>query len=130
MKKIVGLVENIELKGEKNVSVMALFDSGAKLTSVDIQLAAEAHLGPIIRTTKIKNPSYKGFVRRPVVRARIVVMGQPFDAEVNVQDRSHMAFPVIIGRNILKGNFLVDPKKNYDIYVRMKKQKKEKEGND
>ena len=125
MKRIVGLVENIELEGEKKISTMALFDSGAKLTSVDIQLAAEAHLGPIIRTTKVKNPSHKGFVRRPVVRARLVIMGDVFNAEANVQDRSHMAFPVIIGRNILKGNFLVDPKKNYDLYLKMKKKKKE-----
>ena len=125
MKKIVGLVEDIEIEGEKNVRTMALFDSGAKLTSVDIQLASEAQLGPIIRTTKVKNPSHKGFVRRPVVRAKIRVMGEVFDTEVNVQDRAHMAFPVIIGRNILRGNFLVDSKKNYDTYLKMKRKRKE-----
>jgi hypothetical protein len=125
MKRIVGLVEKIELEGERKVSTMALFDSGAKLTSVDTELAAQALLGPITRTTKVRNASYRGFVKRPVVKARITVMGQSFEVDVNVQDRSHMAFHVLIGRNILKGNFLVDPKKNYELYRKMKRKAKE-----
>ncbi len=119
--KIVGLVEKIEIAGKRKVKTFAVFDSGAKLTSVDIKLAAEAQLGPIIRTTRVKNPSYDGFVTRPVVRARLKILGKTFDTEVNVQDRSHMSLPVIIGRNVLKGNFLVDPKKNHELYLKLKK---------
>jgi hypothetical protein len=110
-KKLVGLVEKIELIGEKRVSTLALCDSGAKNTSVDIGLAAQARLGPIVKTTKIKSASLSSHIRRPVVKAKIRIKGKVFNIEVNVQDRSHMTFPVIIGRNILTGNFIIDTKK-------------------
>jgi len=119
--KTVGLVEKIRIIGKKSVETFALFDSGARQTSVDIKLAAKAQLGPIIRTTKIRNPGMKHVIRRPIVRAKIKILGKVFDTEVNIQDRSHMSFPVIIGRNILTGNFVVDTEKNHNIYERMVK---------
>ena len=110
-KMIVGLVEEIEITGKKKVRAMALFDSGARNTSVDLGLAAKAMLGPIIKTTKIKAASITREIRRPVVKANIRIRGRVFDTEVNIQDRSHMTFPVIVGRNILSGNFIIDTKK-------------------
>lgn len=107
----VGLVEEVEIVGQRRVKTLALCDSGAKNTSVDIALAAKAMLGPIIRTTKIKSASISREVRRPVVKAKVRIKGKTFNTEVNVQDRSHMTFPVIIGRNILTGNFVIDTKK-------------------
>jgi hypothetical protein len=110
-KDFVGLVEEIELVGRKRVKTLALCDSGAKNTSVDIALAAKAKLGPIIKTSKIKSASISREVRRPVVKAKVKMKGKVFNTEVNIQDRSHMTFPVIIGRNILTGNFIIDTKK-------------------
>jgi len=110
-KRFVGLVEGIEVIGKKRVKTLALCDSGAKNTSVDIALAAKARLGPIIKTTKIKSASVRREIRRPVVRAKIRIKGRVFNTEVNIQDRSHMTFLVIIGRNILSGNFIIDTKK-------------------
>ncbi len=110
-KKFIGLVEKIELVGQKNIESLALCDSGAKNTSIDIGLAAKARLGPIIKTTRIKSASISREIRRPVVRVKIRVKGRTFDTEANIQDRSHMTFPVIIGRNILSGNFIIDTKK-------------------
>ena len=66
-------------------------------------------MGKPIRTMKVKSPSLKGYVRRPVVKVRIRIKGRVFNTEANIQDRSHMKFPVIIGRNLLTGNYLVDP---------------------
>ena len=110
-KDFVGLVEEIEVVGQKRVKTLALCDSGAKNTSIDIALAAKAMLGPIIKTTKVKSASINREVRRPVVKAKIKIKGKVFNTEINVQDRSHMTFPVIIGRNILTGNFIIDTKK-------------------
>jgi hypothetical protein len=110
-KELVGLVEEIELVGQKNIRALALFDSGARSTSVDLALAAKARLGPIIKTTKIKSASMSREIRRPVVKASIKIKGRVFRTEVNIQDRSHMTFPIIIGRNILSGNFIIDTKK-------------------
>lgn len=119
MKKIiVGLIEPIKIIGSKSVSTLALFDTGAKSTSVDIKLASKAKLGPVLRVIKIKSPSLKQETKRPIVRARIEIKGKQFDTEVNLQDRSHMTFPAIIGRNILTGNFLVDVEKNKELFKR------------
>ncbi len=116
----VGIVEKVRIIGEREVEAYALCDSGAASTSVDVGLAAKAMLGPVVKTTKVRNPSHKAEVRRPVVKARIVVAGREFDTYVNIQDRSHMTFPVLIGRNILTGNFVIDTKKNREIFERMR----------
>lgn len=117
---VVGIIEDVKIVGKKTVSCLAVFDTGAHTTSVDITLASEAGLGPITRISKVKNPSMRGRVMRPVVKAHIEIHGRTFDTEVNLQDRSHMKFPVIIGRNILAGNFLVDPQKNMELFSRKK----------
>ena len=115
-KRILGLVEKILIIGEKRVETIALFDTGARLTSIDIKLASKAQLGPIVRITQVKNPSFNRLIKRPVVRAKIKIENKVFDADVNIQDRSHMTFPVLIGRNIITGNFIIDPTINRELY--------------
>ncbi|MBL7206374.1 MAG: ATP-dependent zinc protease [Candidatus Aenigmarchaeota archaeon] len=119
-KKIVGVIENVKLSGKKTVSVLALMDSGAFLTSMDTKLAKRAGFGPPHRTTTVKNPSLHEKIKRPVVEGVIEIAGRKFVAEINLQDRSHMNFPLIIGRNILCGNFIIDPEKNFDLLKRKK----------
>ncbi len=125
-KQVVGIVEEIVLEGRRDVRATAVFDTGAKMTSVDVRLAAKAMLGPIVKTTKVSNPSLKMQVRRPVVEAAIRVMDRRFRCLANIQDREHMTFPVIIGRNIINGNFVVDTKKNHDLYERRVKEKNDR----
>lgn len=121
MKKIVGVVEQIKIIGQESIQVFAVFDTGARSTSVDIKLASEAKLGPVLGTAKVRNPSIKKRTRRPVVKAEIEIKGIKFDTEVNIQDRSHMSFPIIIGRNILKGNFIVDAEINEELFKKKRK---------
>ncbi|MBU0898598.1 MAG: RimK/LysX family protein [Nanoarchaeota archaeon] len=129
--KIVGIIEEIELKGKNKIKTLALFDTGARLCSVDKMLAEEAGLGPKIRTTRVRFASSKNHVRRDVVKAKIKINGFEFNTEVNIQDRSHMTFPMIIGRNVIKGNFIVDCSKNLELFEKRikeieKKNKKQK----
>lgn len=119
-KKIVGLIEKVKITGEKSVKTFALFDTGAKRTSVDTRLAGRAKLGPVLSMVKIKHASLKEEIRRPVVKASIRIKGKDFDSRVSVQDREHMTFPMIIGRDILAGNFIVDPNKNKDMFKKKK----------
>lgn len=114
VKKIVGIVEKITIKGKKDVDCYALFDSGAKQTSIDTTLASEALLGPIIATKAVRQSSMRHGTLRPVVNANIRIKGRIYKAKVNVQDRSHMKFPVIIGRNVNR-NFLIDTAKNIKL---------------
>ena len=114
-KEIVGIVEEVEIEGRNKVKAIALFDTGARMTSVDVRLAAKAGLGPIIKTTKVSQSSLKTQVRRPVVKVIVHINGKPYEAHANIQDREHMSFPVLIGRNIISGNFMIDANKNIEI---------------
>lgn len=38
----------------------------------------------------------------------IIVMGREFNTEFTLTNRSKMTFPVLLGKNLLRGNFLVD----------------------
>ena len=129
-KSIIGITEKVTIIGEESVTANAIFDTGARLTSIDIKLAAKAKIGPIIRTTRVKNPSTKIRTRRPVVKVRIRIRKKEYEVEANLQDRSHMTLPVIIGRNLLMGEFIVDPEKNIEVFKKMRAEKRnpEKQG--
>jgi hypothetical protein len=111
-KSVVGLVEHVKVTGENAAVVRALFDTGAKSTSIDSAVARRVGLGKPLRYTTIYSASNIKGVRRPVVRAILEIMGRKFDTEINVQDRSHMRFKMIVGRNVLSGNFVVDPERH------------------
>ena len=122
-KKIVGIVEKVSLIGNKEVNTYAVFDTGARMTSIDTKLASEAQVGPIIRTTAVKNPSTRQKTNRPVVHIKLRIKGKLFACEANMQDRSHMTARMIIGRNVMAGNFMVDPEKNLKKFKTMQKNK-------
>ena len=84
-RKILGIVEKIKIIGEKKVETYALFDTGAKQTSVDIELASEAKLGPVVKTTVIRNPSFKQKTVRPVVEGKIEIAGELYETQINIQ---------------------------------------------
>ena len=127
-KTVVGIVERVALIGEKTVRTHAVFDTGAKLTSIDIKLAGRAKVGPVIRTAKVRAPSMKSRSYRPVVRVKIRVKGKVYECDANLQDRSHMTAPMIIGRNVLAGRFIVDPSKNLKLFQKMYRNKNSPEG--
>ncbi|KJV37282.1 ATP-dependent zinc protease family protein [Luteibacter yeojuensis] len=47
------------------------------------------------------------------IHADIELAGQRFTAEVNLTDRRHMLFPLLLGRTALLGRFSVDPALSY-----------------
>lgn len=108
-KETVGIVEKVNvigLKGEEEV--LAIVDTGAKVNSIDLKLASRVGVGKPLRIMKVKSPSRKRSVKRPVVKVKMSLRGRVFNTEANLHDRSHMKFPVIIGRNLLTGRFVVD----------------------
>ncbi len=112
-KKTIGLIEKVRIHGKGDVvEADALVDTGASMTSIDLALASKAKLGPVVRTFKTKAPITKKIDCRPVVRVTIELKGKKFRIEANLNDRSHMKYPVLIGRNLLYGNFVVDISKS------------------
>jgi hypothetical protein len=107
-KKIVGLTADIKLLGSKgSKTVVGRVDTGAEKSSVDLKLAAEVGLGTLVKTTIIK--SAHGSTHRPVIRGKIIFAGKKMNAYFTVADRGHMKYRVLVGQNILKRGFLIDP---------------------
>ena len=107
-KIIIGLAENIKLIGpEGNKLIVAKIDTGATKSSVDSKLAAELKLGPIIRTKLVK--SAHGNSVRPIINVSIELAEKKIKSQFTVADRAHMKYRVLIGQNILKEGFLIDP---------------------
>ena len=120
-KIIVGLTEKVIVKGEsQNREVIARMDTGATKSSIDVSLAAELRLGPVIDSKLIR--SAHGTKLRPVVEVNVEIKGKILRARFTVADRSQMRYPVLIGQNLLKNNFLIDPSRRVDMPMRMKKQ--------
>ncbi|MDX1618796.1 MAG: RimK/LysX family protein [Balneolaceae bacterium] len=67
---------------------------------------------PIYRAKTVK--SSNGVAeRRFVVRTTIVLMGESYRAEFSLTDRSEMKKPVLLGRKLLQGRFLVDVSRKF-----------------
>ncbi|MEM3154981.1 MAG: RimK/LysX family protein [Candidatus Woesearchaeota archaeon] len=109
-KTIIGLTARVVLFGKKGKKeVIARIDTGATKSSIDKGLARELDLGPALAHTRIK--SAHGTRYRPVVTTDILIGGQLMHAEFNIAEREHMRYKVLIGQNILKKGFLIDPSK-------------------
>lgn len=110
-KIVIGLVEPVTVVGSKGESeeVLGRIDTGATKSSLDIKLAADLSLGPILRTKLVKSASGTGL--RAVINAKIRLAGKDIKSEFTLADRSNMKYPVLIGQNILTEGFLIDPSK-------------------
>jgi len=108
---VVGLNERITVFGPKGKKeVMSRIDTGATKSSIDVKLAADLKLGPILKSKIVKSAS--GNTLRPVIATEITLANKRIKSEFTLADRSHMKYSVLIGQNILKDNkFLVDPAK-------------------
>ncbi|MFQ5919941.1 MAG: retroviral-like aspartic protease family protein, partial [Thermoplasmata archaeon] len=107
---IVPIVCSVVLIGERGEEeVDAKVDTGANRTSVDTDLAARVGLGPVTDTVKVRAASSAQAEVRPLVEARIQLVGKEFMLPVSIADRGDMNYPVIIGMDILsEGNFLIE----------------------
>jgi hypothetical protein len=77
--------------------------------STDDSVVAEA---AVIATRDVRSSS--GDVEhRPVVRASIVLAGQPVTAEITLTRRDEMGFRMLVGREALRRRFVVDPGVSY-----------------
>lgn len=108
---VIGLTENVAINGGKERKIfIAKIDTGATKSSMDTKLAAEMGLGPVIKSKLIK--SAHGNKLRPVIEAEVTLAGKKIKSEFTLAEREHMRYRVLIGQNILKHGFLVDPLKD------------------
>ncbi|MCX8190128.1 MAG: hypothetical protein N3F05_02770 [Candidatus Diapherotrites archaeon] len=108
-KKIVGLVQHVKIIGKKKaVETLALLDTGAERSSVDLKIAAKAGLGPIVRVLRIKSKTEpRGYVRRPVAEGILEMCGKRKKTLFTIADRFGMKLPVLVGRDFLGSEFII-----------------------
>ena len=107
---IMPIVCSVVLIGERGQEeVTAKVDTGASRTSVDTDLAGRVGLGPVGDTVRVRAASSAQAEVRPLVEARLQLVGKEFVLPVSLADRGDMNYPVILGMDILsEGNFLID----------------------
>lgn len=110
-KNILGLVETVMLKTSdgKEVEVLARIDTGATKSSMDSTLAKKIGVGPVIAEKFVRNAH--GRHRRSIVEATIRIGEQTIKDKFTLADRTHLKYPVLIGKNVLEKGFLIDPNK-------------------
>ena len=111
---VIGYVEEVIAMGTSGQqTVMAKSDTGATRTSIDAHLAAEIGTGPIKDIVKIKSGSVKSGRSRPVVDLVVGVGGKRHTVSASIEDRSHMEYPLLLGRDILE-HYHVDVRRQAD----------------
>ncbi len=120
-KLVIGEVEEIVLKPWE-VRLPARIDTGAATSSLDARgltvknNTAEFSLSkkygslrlrlPVIGWQKVRSADFSE--RRPVVEITFCLGPRLIHTQVTLNDRSTVSYPLIIGRNVLKDNFVVD----------------------
>jgi hypothetical protein len=111
---VIGYIEEVVAMGTSGQqTVMAKSDTGATRTSIDAQLAANIGTGPIKDIVKIKSGSVKSGRSRPVVDLVVGVGGKQHTVTASIEDRSHMEYPLLLGRDILE-QYHVDVRRRAD----------------
>lgn len=104
---VLSYIEPIVIKnGLEEQTVEAKIDTGAFRTSIDRDLVNSLNLVPVDQKFFVKAAS--GQQLRDAVHFDFFLKGKKISTTASVATRSHLKFPVIIGRRDLKG-FVIDP---------------------
>ena len=100
---VIGLTERVVVNGTTGTrSVVGKSDSGAARTSIDLRLAADIGAGPIHTVSRVRSGTQRESRTRPVVDLVLGIGGTQHTVEANIEDRSHMSYPLLLGRDVLR----------------------------
>ena len=109
-KIVIGMVENVQLRHDGvSETLKARIDTGATKSSIDYKLASQLKLGPVVESRLVK--SAHGSKLRPVIEATIVIQDNEVTEKFTLADREHMKYKVLVGQNVLRNGFLIDPER-------------------
>ena len=120
-----GQVEAVQLPEVSSGPIMARVDTGAQTSAIwasQVQKSADG-LWVTFFANEAKPVLFKQFSRvmvtssngtaetRYKVKLLVIVAGRRIRARFTLADRSKQEYPVLIGRNVLRGKFVVDVSK-------------------
>lgn len=140
----IGRVENIALPRLGLTNVPARIDTGAKTSSIwasgikvkngKLEFYLFDESSKYFNSRKVVRKSYEQRViagstgvaeKRYVVKMLVEVKGRKILASFTLANRSSQTYPVLVGRNILRGKFIVDVKLGKPQYTSEKKRSKQ-----
>lgn len=134
--KVIGRLESIDFPEWELFGIDAKIDTGAYTSSLHCH-HIKAHMKEGIEVVKFNllDPSHEtyndklfelpihrkktvkssnGFTEeRYVVKTKVKLFNKQLTAELSLTDRSEMRYPVLVGRKLIKGRFLVDVSQKY-----------------
>lgn len=133
---ITGWVEHACI-GDIDTKLKAKLDTGARTSSVNAEIIKIVKRGKnrfvlyriidedfksdvieakITRFTRIKSKRQDSdSIRRPVVMTEFKIGNTTIRDEVNLAERDHFSYPLLIGRNVLEKNFIIDASKKFTL---------------
>lgn len=107
----VGLIEEVKLIGTKRtIKVPGKFDTGARRTSIDIKIAKKIGVKKI---GKQKISNVHGHSIRPAVELKLQINRKKLKTKANISNREHRTYKVLIGRDVIFSNFVIDLTKTH-----------------
>lgn len=93
-------IESLQKEGRNWVKFNLLDENHADYDHKEFML-------PVLARRKVKN-SFGQKEMRYVIKTKIVLFGETVETELALTNRHKMDFPVLLGRKLLRGRFLVD----------------------
>lgn len=114
---VIGFTERVVVSGAKGTkTVIGKADTGASRTSIDLRLAADIGAGPIHTVSRVRSGSHRDSKSRPVVDLVLGIGGTQHTVEANIEDRGHMNYSLLLGRDVLK-NYRLDINRRVESQV-------------
>ena len=93
-------IKELVINGEKHIEFKILDSSHPEYNN---QIFKTKHY----KKKRVKN-SFGKSEQRFVIETIIIIFGNEYPIELSLSERSDMKYPVLIGRKLLKGRFIVD----------------------
>jgi hypothetical protein len=128
-KTIIGNTEKIDIPSLKLESVLCKVDSGATTSSIDVSYLHIDKKNNKVTFTPLR-PKHEGYVDkkftapiaeevrvqssngtseyRVMIKLNIVIKGKKLETFFSLADRKELDYPILIGKDILSNNFLID----------------------
>ncbi|WMN12530.1 RimK/LysX family protein [Marivirga salinae] len=132
-KKTIGRIDKLDLPELGLVKVQAKIDTGAYTSAIHcskihiekdkdgtdllVYTISAKRLGQGMKAKKFKTSDFKlkrikssnGQVQeRYVIKTKVKIFNKIYNTEFSLSDRSHMKNPILLGRKLLSGRFVVD----------------------
>jgi hypothetical protein len=125
---LVGWKEHVDFPKLGLGPIIAKVDTGARTAALhadEIEISGQSvrfvikedgrrriYRAPLEGHKRVKSSSGHSETR-PVIRATLQIGQIRFKAEVTLTDRTDMGYPMLLGRNTIKGLFLVNPARTF-----------------